>query len=134
MGKQEVGIRNYLYRLAPDFSIIDKAEKDYWTKNSGYVIEDNIWYNIYELSTEKGSEVATDAYRGMFCSDKTLDFEIDSDIGRTSYGITKIDNLYGGRHVYIVCVDDSDKFHMPIIVKASDLKVGEICYVTGVFF
>lgn len=130
MAKDEIGKDDYLFRLAPDFSLIDKAEKDFWTKNSTFNNDyDAHWYKIYQASNNK--TITTDAYRGMFCSDSELAFSLDRKDGLSvTYGISSVEETYGGRHVYIVAVDESEKFHFPLKITT----VGDSDYVTGVFF
>ena len=45
--------KTYLYKLIPDYSVIDYAEYKYWSMHAQYDDNNNgdVWYNIFKLNT-----------------------------------------------------------------------------------
>jgi hypothetical protein len=124
----EITEAEYLYKLVPDFSAFDLAEKTYWTKNSTYdsATADGTWYEIYKADATK--TIVTDCYRGMFISYN--DNLIFTGYNGLTYGVTVIKEKYDGRYVYVVSVDESGVLHSVITI--TGLNNGD--FVTGVFF
>lgn len=107
-------LKTYLYKLLPDYSIIDYAEYLYWSSHQKYDINNNgnEWFNIFQLN--KDSYYETDYYRMLVVSDNELDFE--------NHPYQKVYNLpnYQDRFVYVIFSDDEHPQPIKLKFSSSD--------------
>lgn len=107
--------KTYLYKLIPDYSIIDYAEYKYWSAHSQYDDNTNgdVWYNIFKLNTS--TFLDTNYYRMLVVSDNKIEFKNNNN--QIIYELPK----YQNRYVYVVFSDDENP--KPISLKLNDINI-----------
>lgn len=98
-------VKEYIYKLIPDFSIIDYAEYSFWSSHKEFEDVDGIWYKIFRTNNSK--EITTDSFRALIVSDNELNFSNNGE-DFICYELEK----YNDRYVY-VCFS-SDQNPLPI--------------------